>query len=102
MAHSDLAGKKCEHGMCKHGFCLDHSPQWENVGPVRQEPNPSFFGKKKTYWTKRHCGKAMAQYRVVQTQRCKQCGRQEDHVTNYNLALCLCCGYHFDNISYDM
>ena len=93
MDHSDLAGKKCEHGMCQHGFCLDHDPKWENVGSPRREPNPGFLGKK-TWWTSRHCGKAMARYKVVQTQRCKQCGRQEDHITDEYLGLCLCCGYH--------
>jgi hypothetical protein len=41
----------------------------------------------------------MARYKEVQTQRCRKCGRTKDHITNYYLALCLCCGYHFNNIS---
>ena len=100
MDHNNLAGQKCPHGQCRHGMCLDHGPEWENVGEKRSEPNPGIFGKK-TYWTSRHCGKPMARYKEVRTQQCQKCGRIEDLVVNYYLALCLCCGYHFKNISSD-
>ena len=99
MDHSNLAGQKCcPHGQCRHGMCLDHGPEWENVGE-RSEPNSGIFGKK-TYWMSRHCGQSMARYRVVQTKRCKKCGRTKDCIAIYELALCLCCGYHFDNTNY--
>ncbi|MBI2096394.1 MAG: hypothetical protein HYT43_02050 [Candidatus Taylorbacteria bacterium] len=98
MDHSNLAGQKYPHGQCRHGRCLDHGPEWENVGEKRREPNPGIFGKK-TYRKSRCCGQPMARYKEVQTKRCKKCGRTEDHIENY-LALCLCCGYHFDTISY--
>ena len=101
MDHNNLEGQqKCPHSQCRHGMCLDHGPEWENVGEKRCELNPGVFGKK-TYWMSRHCGQPMARYKEVQTRRCRKCGRTEDHVTNYHLALCLCCGYHFDNIPDD-
>jgi hypothetical protein len=98
MEHSNLAGQKYPHGQCVHGRCLDHGPEWENVGEKRLEPNPGIFGKK-TWWFTRCCGKPMAQMKEVQTQRCKKCGRQEDHVTNYYIALCYCCGRRFTHSS---
>ena len=101
MDHSNLADQKRPHGQCCHGMCLDHGPEWENIGEKRREPNPGIFGKK-TYWTWRHCGQPMARYKEVQTQRCRKCGRTEDDITNYHLALCLCCGYHFTIISYNI
>ena len=98
MDNSNLAGQKCPHGQCVHGMCHNHGPERENVGEKRCEPNPGIFGKK-TYWTRRHCGQLMAQYKEVQTRKCRKCGRTEDNITNYYLALCLCCGYHFTNVS---
>ncbi len=100
MDYSNLAVEKCSHGQCRHGRCLDHGPEWESVGEKRREPNPGIFGKK-TYWMDRHCGRLMARYKEVQTRKCRKCGRAEDLVMNYNLALCLCCGYHFTNASSD-
>ncbi len=94
MDHSNLAGQKYSHSQCVHGRCLDHGPEWENVGEVRREPNPGIFGKK-TSGMNRCCGKPMTQYKEVQTQRCRKCGRTKDHITNYRLVFCLCCGYHF-------
>lgn len=94
MDHNNLAGQKCPHGQCRHGMCLDHGPEWENVGERRRVPNPGIFGAK-TYWTHRHCKQAMVRYKVVQTRRCKKCGRTEDHILIDELALCHCCGYHF-------
>lgn len=91
MEHSDLAGVKCPHGQCVHGRCLGHGPEWENSGEKRREPYPGIFGLK-TYWLVRCCGKPMARMKVVQTRKCRKCGRSEDHVTDYYLALCSCCG----------
>ena len=93
MDHSDLAGEKDSYIQCGHGRCLDHGPEWENVGNVRREPNPGIFGQK-TYWFTHCCGAPMARYKNVQTKRCQKCGRQEDHITYDHLALCLCCGRH--------
>ena len=97
MDHNNLAGQRCPHDQCRHGRCLDHGPEWENVGEKRLEPNPGVFGQK-TYWIaiRRCCGRPMARYKEVQTKRCRKCGRTEDHVGKYPFALCLCCGYHFD------
>ncbi len=64
MDHSNPAGQKCSHGQCRHGMCLDHGPEWKNVGEKRREPNPGIFGKK-TYWTSWHCGQPMARYKEV-------------------------------------
>ena len=96
MDNSNLAGQKYLHGQCVHGMCHNHEPDWENVGEKRSEPNP--VGKK-TYWKSRHCGKLMKRYKEVQTQKCRKCGRTEDNTMDYDLALCLCCGYHFTNVS---
>ena len=95
MDHSNSAdsGKFCQ---CPHGRCLNHNPEWENVSEI-QEPNPEWFGLKKTYWSDHCCGKNMARYRVVQVRRCKKCGRIDKVIKNIFLALCLCCGYHRDN-----
>ena len=97
MDHSNPAGQKRPYGQCRHGRCLDHGPEWENFGEKRREPNPGSFGKK-TWWFTRCCGEPMARYKEVQTRRCRKCGRKEDEITNSYLALCLCCGYHFNNI----
>lgn len=97
MDHS--TSEKCPHGQRRYRMCLDHNPEWENIGGRRREPNPGIFGKK-TYWTTSHCGQSMARYKVVQTRRCKKCGRTEDRIEIFELALCLCCGYHFKNSGY--
>ena len=91
MDHSNLAGEKYSNGQCAHGMCLEHGPEWGNVGEKHLEPNPGIFGTK-TYWFARCCGSPMAKYRAVQTQRCRKCGRTEDLVTHYYVALCICCG----------
>ena len=91
----NLAGKKCPHGMC-----LNHSPEWENVGEKRREPNPTSITRAKTYrfgiLPGICCDSRMARYKEVYTQRCKKCGRTQDLVTMSSLALCLCCGRHFN------
>ncbi|MCI0564874.1 MAG: hypothetical protein MN733_40930, partial [Nitrososphaera sp.] len=90
----NLVGQKCPHGQCRHGRCLDHGPEWENVGEKRREPYLGIFGKK-TWWFTRCCGGPMAMVKEVQTRRCKKCGRTEDHIGDYCFALCHCCGRCF-------
>lgn len=89
MGDSNL--ERCPSGQCRHGRCLDHGPEWENVGEVRREPDPGIFGKK-TWWFTRCCGAPMARMKDVQRKRCKKCGRTEDHIKKSYFALCLCCG----------
>lgn len=103
MDHSNLEAevKQYPRSECGHGMCLDHGPNWENIGGVRREPDPGVFGRK-TYWGARHCGKPMARYKEVQLRRCGKCGREEEEVRNKDLALCLCCGYHFSNARHEM
>ena len=92
-----MVTRKYPHGQCRHGMCLDHEPEWENVGN-RREPTSGVFGNK-TYWMNRHSGRAMAMYREIQSHKCKECGRIEDEVVNYDIALCLCCGHYFTYVS---
>ena len=80
--------------MCAHGMCANHDPEWKNLGKPRTVPNPGIFGKR-TYWMIRCCERSMARYKKVQRRQCQKCGRNEDQITINDLALCLCCGYHF-------
>lgn len=88
------------HKMCAHGMCLNHNPEWENVGSALLVPNPAqircgFLGlKRKTVdtWYEECCGKPMARYKKVQKTHCKKCGR-EGIALNIDKMLCLCCGY---------
>ena len=84
-------------GQCRHGMCLDHEPEWKNV-ENRREPTRGVFGNK-TYWMNRHCGRPMAMYVEVESWECKECGRTEDRVVNYDLAVCRCCGFSFTYVS---
>ncbi len=99
MNRSNTTGKKFPNRHCVHGGCIGHEPEWKHVGIEHLEPNPWFFGKK-TYWMSRCCGKSMARYKEVIKRQCKKCGRTEDCVINYDLALCLCCSKSINN-SYD-
>ncbi|MFH1367235.1 MAG: hypothetical protein ABIH38_04620 [Patescibacteria group bacterium] len=86
------------HCMCKHGMCLQHDPKWENLGD-ELVPSPAFFGIIKTYGPfNRCCGKAMARYKKMRKSRCQKCGRIKMEEIYPPVALCLCCGYHFDVI----
>jgi hypothetical protein len=82
----DFAGKQCE-----HGFCLDHEPQFETVD-TQEIADPGFSGIM-TYWLMHHCGRAMVRLRIVETRRCKVCGRMTTEGTKEHLAACFCCGY---------
>ncbi len=89
-----------QYKQCPHGMCLNHDPEWENIGKKRRQYKGEFPGK--TSGRDHCCGKAMMWYKEVQKRRCKKCGRTEDHISNYYLALCLCCNYHFiETPSYD-
>ena len=93
MNHSTLAGgQKYNYSQCCHGKgrCLDHEPEWENIGKKRLEPNPGYVIK--VYYC---CNERMARYKEIQTRRCQKCGRTEDNITHYYIAFCLCCGEKF-------
>ncbi len=98
MDHNNPAVKQSDqqysHKQCAHGKCLNHDPKWENVGEKRLIPNPGSFGIE-TYWGKSCCGEAMARRTTVQDMQCRECGRKITVIANWEVALCLCCGYHF-------
>ncbi len=95
MVHSNPVDQKCSHGQCRHGRCHGHGPEWENLGEKWRESNPGIFGQK-TFWLIRCCGAPMARMKEGRTRQCKKCGRMEDSVTRYHLALCRCCGRTID------
>ena len=93
MDHSNPGGQESHsHRQCHHRRCLHHAPEMVDHGDVRHEPNHAFFGLITTYLTARCCGESMARVKKVQTKRCKKCGRVEDFVYLYLVALCRCCG----------
>lgn len=94
------ADQKHFHCQCVHGRCLNHGPEWENIGEKRFEVYRGIFGNG-VWWLSRCCGKPMAHMKEVQTRRCKKCGRQEDHVADSYIALCHCCGRHYTHPSAD-
>lgn len=78
---------------CSHGQCLNHKPEWEKVGDEQLKPDPALgIFNKKTYWLTSCCGTSMSRYKKVQIRQCGKCARQEEYVTHYFIALCLCCG----------
>lgn len=85
-------GQSYPHKSCVHGECVNHDPDWEDIGEKKQEPDPELFGLKKTYWMTWCCGRPMSRCKTVQTVRCKRCGREKNAVRERDLALCLCCG----------
>ena len=87
-------GPQCSDGRCAHGMCLNHKPEWEDVGKSRLEPVRGIFGEK-FWWSYRCCGKRMAQMKETQTRQCKRCGRRKDDVVTFAIAYCRCCGRHF-------
>lgn len=91
MDHGDQKSGKYAHNQCSHGMCLNHGPEWENVGDKFLIPDPGFLGNP-CYWFTRCCGKAMARQAKVQSRRCKKCGRMERHIIERHIALCTCCG----------
>ena len=96
MDHNN-SSKQYLRNRCAHGQCLDHDPEWENVGKERFEPYPDIFGLKTFLWGYRCCGKRMARRMKVQTQSCKKCGRIRNltRADGELYALCQCCGYHY-------
>jgi hypothetical protein len=97
----ETAKEPCTHKTCVHGECLDHNPEWEDIGHKFYVPNPDFFGLKKTYWFNFCCGKNMTMVKEMQLQRCKHCGRTANNRTDWSLGLCMCCGKTVDNKSCD-
>lgn len=96
MDHGDLSKVKCAHGKC-----LNHAPEWENINRVHAVTVPRGFFGTKTYWFHRCCGAAMAKAWKIQKRQCKKCGRTEEFVVHYCLALCRCCGRTKDTTPYD-
>lgn len=87
-------GRLCPHDQEVSSVCIGHEHDPE-ILCERYEPNRGILGKK-VYLGDWCCGRPMKGYRLVRSQRCKQCGRLEDRILLQQLAFCTCCGYHFD------
>jgi hypothetical protein len=87
MAHGNPV--KQQYLQCSHGHCLNHSPEWRNIGNKRLE-HPGFF--RKFWWSTWCCAKPMERYQEVQRQQCEKCGRQAENVIERYIAVCCCCG----------
>jgi len=96
MDHSNQATNAHSHQKCAHGRCLNHDPEWKNVGEKRHVPAPSFFGLKTTFWSEFCCGAPMSRCNTVQDCECQKCGRRVGKVITEKVAVCLCCGYHYE------
>ena len=90
---SNTTEKDSQYKICVHGICFDHNPDWEVMEKLR-EPNPTFFGLVKTYWSMRHCGEAMSRYKDIIIRRCRNCHRTERELVVYT-AVCLCRAHHY-------
>lgn len=99
MKRSESGVPKHQHNQCCHGLCGKHKSNWESVGDEQNVPNPGSFGRK-TYIASRCCGTAMMRYKVVQKERCKDCGIVIDRITNPEIALCGHCGNVADRSDY--
>ncbi len=75
---------------CAHGQCIDHQPEWKDIGEIEYTQCKNFFGKG-TFWFSRCCGKAMSRFNVTKTRRCDKCGRVEKLKLKVQ-PKCLCCG----------
>lgn len=117
MVHSSSTDVKCSHKACAHGMCLNHDPEWKNIGEKRLEPaDPGVLGKifgfKKrltwwyalryallnNYWLNHFecCGEPMLLMKQIQGRKCKKCGREENESNGLRpVALCECCGRSF-------
>lgn len=85
------AGTCIPKDQCVHGRCKDHKTV-EDISEEKVVVAPGIL--KKTYWTYRCCGKAMAKAKKVQIVKCTTCDSiQERTVPGFGtMALCLCCG----------
>jgi len=100
MVHSNPTDQERPHSQCAHGKCLDHGPEWENIGEKWLSPLSWIFAwTLGRWWFNWCCGKPMARMYEVQKRRCKKCGRKEDHVISSYVALCQCCGKRFTHSS---
>lgn len=83
---------------CPHRQCLNHNPEWENVGEERLVPNPIslLLGMMalRTYQNIKCCNKPMMRLKIVQTAQCKKYRRTTD-TNRRNVALCSCCGDYY-------
>lgn len=95
-----MCDEKNGHKRCQHGMCLNHQPDWEDVGKPEYRPNPTFFGIK-VYLSVRCCGRRMLRMLSIQKKRCKTCGR-EGSFPDAVIALCSCCGQKVNKTSYSL
>jgi hypothetical protein len=82
---------------CKHGRCVGHEPEWEQVGRPRYLSYPSLILRRTFSVFRWHCGRPMRRVTKVVDRRCRRCGRQEIVVVegspSYLFFVCPCCGY---------
>ena len=91
MEHNDSkVRERFHHKQCVHGMCHNHGPEWKNIGERQLKPNPGIFGQT-TYWNSLCCGARMWRGKLIQTQRCKKCGRKRIFIRQSAVAVCLCC-----------
>lgn len=83
-----------KHTQCPHRRCLNHGPEWENIGSKWLEPKSVLFGLWRIWFSVWCCRRPMSRYVVVQTQQCRKCRRMRDNVIFPRAALCYCCGRH--------
>jgi len=81
---------------CKHGHCIGHEPEWEQVGEPRYLPYPSLLFRRTFSVFRWHCGRPMQRVKKVAERKCRKCGRQEtviaEEAASYLLFVCPCCG----------
>lgn len=87
-----------QHKRCQHGMCLNHKPDWENIGEPENKVSPGILGIM-VYLFSRCCGRRMMRMLSVQKKRCKKCGR-EKYFSEDVFALCSCCGQKISKVSY--
>lgn len=73
-----------------------HTPKWVAVDESRRlVENPWPLGKK-TYWRSCCCGQRMTRYKLVQSQKCSECGKRRVAILSMNVAACAKCGHYYD------
>ncbi|HHX58930.1 MAG TPA: hypothetical protein GX706_04180 [Candidatus Moranbacteria bacterium] len=76
---------------CPHGNCLNHSPEFKEVGPLelRRKKHPIWGWR---FLFKYCCGKRMKRAELVLPVKCNKCGRLDYQVQEYSVEYCECCG----------
>lgn len=74
---------------CIHHKCLNHKPEWEEIG---NSYYTSRNGLLKVYLSERCCGQFMRRVRIERHAQCTKCGSERVVVKHHYLALCMCCG----------